>query len=255
MTALYREVQVLTHSRLRAHPNILALLWYDFVDLSNKTYIPALIMERATLGNLDSLLYTSPQSLDKPGARIRICADITSALLALHTAGVVHGDVKSENILMFRSPETGGIPIPKIADFGSVIVLEEVRQKGPRRYYGTPLTNAPEVATSATFDSIGLIKCDNYSLGLVFVNILACQLDAAMTAKTPSVLQNGLELLVALHSLSNEDKAVFTSVVERLLPFNPDSRCGDLSIITKIFERSTEAKELIMSGYAHTSGF
>jgi serine/threonine protein kinase len=232
-------VQILTNRRLEEHPNIPNLLWYDFVDVGDATFIPALIMERATFGSLSTLLYSNQRNLTVPH-RIHLCADVTTGLFALHEAGVVHGDVKSDNVLVFSSDHDGGY-LAKIADFGSVIIVKEHDgSTRPWRYYGTPATNAPEVAgqTASKLSISGLQKCDNYSLGLLILEVILGHLDSVATDKTAGVLDYALGLVLRA-KLSDKSRTDIISALRQLLPYNPALRCKDLSIIKHIFRPLT----------------
>ena len=47
--------------------------------------------------------------------RLQLCAQLASGVAALHAAGVVHGDVKGENVLL---SDLGASPHPRFTDFG-----------------------------------------------------------------------------------------------------------------------------------------
>jgi serine/threonine protein kinase len=233
-SALYKEVAVLSHPRLRKHPNIVSLLWYDFVDLGNATFIPALVMEKATLGSLSALLEARNAGLDI-SARVDICSAITSGLLALHKADFAHGDVKPENVLMYGSAKAG-VYVPKVADFGSAIVLEpESGSLG--RYYGTPSRNAPEVGnqTAVKLDREGLLMCDNYSLGLLIAQVMIGEWNSDWEAKSPRVLPAIIQRYSAVRR--GADIAIdAVAIFHRLLPVEPQTRCSDLSIVQQMFD-------------------
>lgn len=126
-----------------------------------------------------------------------ICEDLTHGLLALHTSGIVHGDIKADNALVFgidnsihqedtRDEERSfhGNLITKLTDFGSVILLDIVSKT--TKYYGTPMTNAPEVEMQSSEYQSGaedMLKCDAYSLGLLYLNMLTGRLDDCLTTK------------------------------------------------------------------------
>ncbi|CAI4213882.1 unnamed protein product [Parascedosporium putredinis] len=71
----------------------------------------------------------------------RLGLDITSGLGALHAHGVVHGDLKPNNILVFN--EWGRGYTAKLADFGSAILLSET-EFPCRAPPGTRVYRAPE---------------------------------------------------------------------------------------------------------------
>jgi serine/threonine protein kinase len=83
-----------------------------------------------------------------------------SALDYVHSQGIVHFDIKSENILV---SEEEGHPHIKILDFGVASKLKEL----PEGVIGTPSYMAPEqlAGKGAT------VRSDIYSLGLVLYEI------------------------------------------------------------------------------------
>ncbi|KAJ3548162.1 hypothetical protein NM208_g1145 [Fusarium decemcellulare] len=199
---LYKEVQILTHPQLRTHSNIPSLLWYDFVDAGDSKFIPALVMERATLGSLSALLRRNKENLAET-AQMKICADVTSGLLALHKTGIVHGDVKTDNVLIFNSVYDDGY-LAKISDFGSAIIINldpSADQTSSWKYYGTPATNAPEVAdqTTSKLGPADLRKCDKLLAGL-----------------------------------SEQGRANVARIFQKLLTYDCKARCEDLSTIEHI---------------------
>jgi len=100
---------------------------------------PALAMELADGGTLGS------RFTDGIGwAELRqVLLDLLDALAHAHARGVVHRDLKPNNILVFRNG--GGKPRLKLADFGLAQVVEEqTRQDSTEIICGTPSYMAPE---------------------------------------------------------------------------------------------------------------
>lgn len=211
-------------------------------------------MERATLGSLSRLLYEKGQVLTESQC-FKLCSDTTSGLLALHRAGVIHGDVKSENVLIFTSRQKDSDYVAKISDFGSAILVgdqnsqpvdpqdteknkKSIEASKFRRYHGTPTTNAPEVAdqtSSKKLDITGMKKCDNYSLGLLILQVVVGHLDSKSEAKTPNVVLHALDLIeVEERGMSEKAKEKYRFALEKLLQFDPKERCADLAIIEYI---------------------
>jgi len=100
--------------------------------------------------------------------------DIASGLEALHRCHVIHGDLKPENIILFRepSPTSGSLLVAKLNDFGSAIVEDTTPGKGVSRerrlYMGTPIYVPPIVRESSGRVPFHVMPfCDIFSLGLV----------------------------------------------------------------------------------------
>lgn len=102
----YREIRPLCHPYLRRHPNIVNLVsWGLSLDALESVSLdslstPLLILERAHwdlaqfIGSQDYETTTFEGLCD-------ICLDVGRGLGAVHSAGIVHGDLKLENILLF----------------------------------------------------------------------------------------------------------------------------------------------------------
>ena len=82
----------------------------------------------------------------------------------LHFRQVIHRDIKLENILINRIEE-GNYKV-KIADFGIVVLAPT--QGCLKEKCGSPNYLAPEMLRNQGYDS----KCDIFSLGSVFFNLL-----------------------------------------------------------------------------------
>lgn len=65
-------------------------------------------------------------------------ADIASAIQALHTTGIIHGDVKLENVLVSDFDDRRRCPMARICDFGHSIVKDrEEEEQIESNYRGT----------------------------------------------------------------------------------------------------------------------
>jgi serine/threonine protein kinase len=107
---------------------------------------------------LDQVLRTQGRLIATEVARIG--HDLCAALAAIHAAGLVHGDIKPQNV--FR--ESNGRVV--IIDFGSASELS--RQTRSRRgLTGTPLYLAPEVKN----DGATSVASDIYSLGVLLFHL------------------------------------------------------------------------------------
>jgi serine/threonine protein kinase len=160
MYDIYFEIQVMSHKSLLEHPNIVTLMGMTFAEdtvSSNPQIRPILVVEAAhslysNLTEYIDVIDHVPLSL-----AYELIGDIADGLTALHTLGVVHGDIKPENILVFEGERL----IAKIGDFGSCGV--DVSMDPPRG--GTELWSPPEY--SRFNREIGEISHDIYAFGLV----------------------------------------------------------------------------------------
>jgi hypothetical protein len=150
-----REVQLT--ARL-SHPNTVAV--FDYGRTPDGVFYYA--MEYLDGVNLEALVREDgPQ----PPARVaHVMRQVASALVEAHGIGLVHRDVKPENILLC---ERGGIPdVAKVVDFGLVKDLERGGAALSRVdvVQGTPLYLSPEAITAPDrVDARG----DLYALGAV----------------------------------------------------------------------------------------
>lgn len=152
------ELRALTHPSLSGHENIVSLLGFAFEPdfYGNDDVWPVLLLEHADYGTLADL-QESRLTL-RAQAKLDLCLDVALGLQALHGCGIIHGDVKSENILMFQHSQRGYVA--KIGDFGYSIFGEEQGSSIPR---GTFPWTAPElVSATRQGAALDLEKADMY---------------------------------------------------------------------------------------------
>jgi serine/threonine-protein kinase len=155
-----REVQLT--ARL-SHPNTVAV--FDYGRTPDGIFYYA--MEYLDGTNLEELVREDgPQP---PARVVHVLRQVASALVEAHGIGLVHRDVKPENILLC---ERGGVPdVAKVVDFGLVKDLERGGAALSRAdvVQGTPLYLSPEAITAPDrVDARG----DLYALGAVGYYVL-----------------------------------------------------------------------------------
>jgi serine/threonine protein kinase len=163
-----QELRVLCHPILSQHENIVGLLGLDFQEDYDdfKVAWPILLMEYAEYGTLD----TFQQDLNlEPVLIRRLLLDIALGLRALHDSDIIHGDMKSENVLICGHAHRKYVA--KLSDFGFALINPALNEKHhlPGR---TWLWSAPESGNLLTVG--GLQRTDVFSFGLtvwrVFLN-------------------------------------------------------------------------------------
>lgn len=165
------ELRVLTDEFIKRHENIANLLgvsWHPRGD----SICPILIMELACEEHPTLKEYLALSTPIK--TRLELVRDVLEGLSALHHIAVVHGDIKPENILIFKSSSAIGISA-RLSDFGFCRPTADYKFGAG----GTPYWNAPECLPNAPADlkveAYGEPR-DVYSLGLLAFNAITRQM-------------------------------------------------------------------------------
>lgn len=101
---------------------------------------------------------------------LRVARQIASALHAAHQAGIVHRDLKSDNV--FLTDRDGANDHVKVLDFGISRFLGDDTARNCAMVIGTPQFMAPEQITSPeTVDR----RADIYALGVIIYEMIAAK--------------------------------------------------------------------------------
>jgi serine/threonine-protein kinase len=151
---------------------------------------------------------------------VELLGDVAKALSAAHEAGLVHRDVKPDNILI-----TGGAAV--VTDFGIAHAIHAARDDADARLtalgssLGTPAYLAPEQAAGDAIDA----RTDVYSWGVVAYEMLAGHhpFPRATTGRQ-LIVAHMAERPVALVGAAGPVPAWFRGLVMRCLEKDPDRR-------------------------------
>ncbi|KAJ4775395.1 Wall-associated kinase family protein [Rhynchospora pubera] len=215
----------------------------DYREVAVKKSVPMLVYEFIPNGTLNSFLHESqlPISLE---TRLQICTESAKALAYLHfetARPILHGDVKSANILLDRNY------MAKVSDFGTSKFLSLDGTQFATFVQGTFGYLDPEFMQSSRLTE----KSDVYSFGVVILELITrkkavywdgnnermClaqlfvsamrQNDARSTMFDQNIAtEENLEVLVGVSELaekclrlSGEERPTMTEVVEQLKQF------------------------------------
>jgi serine/threonine protein kinase len=145
------------------HPNIVEVITAGITG--DDLRLPYYVMERLNGQSLRVVLEKKGQ-LELPHA-VHIAVDLLDALDHAHDKGVIHRDVKPDNIFLHRT--SAGVTVTKLLDFGILSFLDSTRNETAGRFLGTLRYAAPEQLSGETPTP----KMDVYAAGLVLYEMIA----------------------------------------------------------------------------------
>ena len=197
-------------SRLN-HPNCVSIIDYG----QSSDGLLYLAMEYVKGPTLTQLLATqNPLAIDRV---IDIVMQALSGIEEAHLAGVVHADLKADNIILDQL--RAGIDVVKIVDFGIARLVTGVREED-RSISGTPEYMAPEVISGAppSFAS------DVYAVGIILYELLAYK-TPFFAGSTTEILANHLKAIVpSLAARREHVPKELEGIVSRALAKHPNDR-------------------------------
>jgi len=203
-----REIQVAAGMQ---HPHILPM--YDSGIADGRLYF---VMPFVDGGSLRDRLDAQPQLAI--GDALRIAHDIAIALAFAHDQGIVHRDIKPDNILFYHGHAC-------LADFGVARVMEQidVRLTAQGMIVGTPAYMSPEQLSDGGFDG----RSDVYSLACVLYEMIGGV--AAFAGSTPQeLLRVRLRTTPELLHVHRPDVPPFIDeLLRRALASSPEARFPD----------------------------
>ena len=204
------------------HPNVVQYLgtWED-----QENGLPVLLMEL-----MDQSLTKFLESSIKPlpfHTQAIICHDISLALSFLHSNGIIHRDLSSNNVLMIGDRRA------KVTDFGMAKLLD-TSKASLSVCPGTVVYMPPEAVKE---DPTYTEKLDCFSIGVVMIQVMSRRYPSP-GSRTKNVMIGGRELLERQTELSRREADLkLVDANNRLLPI----ACGCLKDSA---EERPSAKEL-----------
>ena len=206
-TRFTREAQ--TSARL-AHPHIVPIH-----DVGEREGIAYFVMALITGGNLGALLAREPR---RPVDEVRrLFSEIADALAYAHLHGVIHRDIKPDNILL--DGDTGRA---LVTDFGIARAMEAgTRLTITGVAVGTPTYMSPEQAVGEReIDG----RSDIYSLGVLAYQMLTGRVPFAAGNSMALLMKHVNEPLRPIAELRPEAPKGLCAAIERALMKEPEDR-------------------------------
>ncbi|MEP6780545.1 MAG: serine/threonine-protein kinase [Gemmatimonadaceae bacterium] len=188
-----------------SHPNIIPIHSVEQID-AFVFYVMAFVEGETLAQRVQS---RGPLSASDA---IRVLREVSWALSYAHDQGLVHRDVKPDNILLESS--TGRA---LVADFGIAAATGDVHGEGIR---GTPEFMSPEQALGGTIDA----RSDLYSLGATAFYALSARLPFEGKTPTEVLARQVTEAAPSLTTVGTHVPRKLAQLVDRCLSKDPASR-------------------------------
>ena len=197
---LVREKQALERFRREAraaamirHPNVVSI--HDFNDGTSEATEPYIVMELVQGVSLGDLLRREGRMT--PERAVRLMNDICAGVGVAHRQGLLHRDLKPDNVIVVPPVHEGDEETAKVVDFGLAKVRDVAASTALTHtgaVIGTLYYMSPEQCSGEELDA----RADVYSLGAMLYEMLT---------GSPPFRSNNLAGLIAKHL--NEPAARF----------------------------------------------
>ncbi len=212
------------------HPNVV-----DVYDVIETTEGPLLVMERLEGEPLQALM---GRGLLTPADALRVLMPAMRGVAAAHERGVVHRDLKPDNIFLLRDDRSRLIGV-KVLDFGISKVAgdpldNKLTQSGT--ILGTPAYMAPEQLTAGAVDA----RTDVYALGAIVYEAIAGVLPhPGGTFALMATAKLGRDPTPLRKQAPGTSRAL-SKVVDRALARNPNARFQNVAAFAEALEEFTD---------------
>ena len=233
--------EAISASRIK-HPNVLDV--FDFGQLENGCFF--LAMEYLQGHDLADEL--EKVGVLEPVFAVRLALQMCRALGAAHSRGVVHRDMKPENVFLHRTED--GDDVVKIVDFGIAQLRareDKPPEESPRRrltrtgvIFGTPEYMSPEQAAGRQAD----LRVDIYAMGVILYEMFSGAVpftgDTFMAVLTAHLTQTVPPLRMWAPEMSIS--AELEGVILRALAKNPNDRFQLMSELGQALHQTPEGR-------------
>src|SRR5689334_22480562 len=212
-----REAKAMSHL---THPNTVRVLLYGELE-DGSLYI---VMEYLEGKNLNQTVRAEgPMGYERA---LPILIQVCGALEEAHRAGIVHRDMKPENVFLCKQ---GGIAdFPKVLDFGLAKVTEREMRPGSimltqeGMVFGTPEFMSPEQAQGRTLDA----RSDIYSLAVILYELLTGKLpyDARTSMEYVTLHVQATPIPLAHRAPDRQWPPGLQQILDRAMAKEPDQR-------------------------------
>ena len=209
---LEREAQAVAKLR---HENILEIFDYSGLD-SQSSYIVTEFIDGQTLKQ-----FLTGRTLRHPEVAALVALEVCGALAHAHSVGVLHRDVKPENVMVRKDG------LLKLMDFGIAQVLDLQRMTVTGQLLGSPAYMAPEIVEGKQLD----FRTDVFSVGIMLYLLATGSLP--FTGKNPhEVLRRITEgKFTDPRTVGRGVDQALSRIITQALARRPEDRYSDVGLL------------------------
>ena len=218
--ALERMKREVSAARRVTHPNVIRI--HDIFETGGLNYVS---MEYFHGSNLKEVIRKNGAMSMIEG--FQIAAQICDGVEAAHKQGVIHRDLKSQNIIVDAAGQL------KIIDFGLASTTHAEGMTATGLIMGTPEYMAPEQVAGKKVDE----RADLYSIGIILYELFTGSVpftgESAIAIGFKQIKENPVTPSERNKSISPE----LDQIIHKLLEKNPADRYRSVSELKKDLER------------------
>lgn len=203
------------------HPSIVKI--YDFGMTQGLLYM---VVEFVAGGSLAAYIrqLQQRQQVVRLDETLPLLAQVAEGLGYAHRQGVIHRDVKPDNVLIKQLDEAKGpgkLPLrPVVTDFGLAKLLEGGMETRTGSFMGTLAYMSPEQALGRPLDG----RSDLYSLGVILYQLTTGRLPLEITTPTDAVRKHMSELPLPPRQANPELPEAAAQLVAKAVAKEPAER-------------------------------
>jgi serine/threonine protein kinase len=197
-----------------AHPNVIEI--FDQGEMEDG--VPYIVMDLLDGSTLSTLVDAGPIA---PARSLPIMVQIARGIARAHDLGVVHRDLKPDNIFICRRSDR--TDLVKILDFGIARSRADTRLTNAGELFGTPQYMAPERITSGEAGP----SVDLYALGVIFFEMATGQLPFTAPDPATFLIRHMKEVPPAPRRINARVPERLDALVLQLLEKDPRARPVD----------------------------